>query len=769
MTKHYWRDLLLALCLFATVKAQTTTGSIEGRVTDPSGAPVPKAVLTLIDTATNQSNSAQTDDSGDYTFPLVAPGHYRLSVAASGFRQFVRDFPLDVAQKARVDMALVVGDVTQTVEVSEKAVLLEADSSSLGQVIDNRQVVDLPLNGRNPFALAALTPGVTGFGGFGIGLTKGRGAVIAAGSNNFQANGGITGSNEILLDGVPITVCCQGQPALIPSIDIVQEFRTQTNSSEAEFGRTSGGILNIITKAGGNALHGTAYEFLRNEKLDANSFFSNRAGLAPLPGRTDLRPPLRYNQFGFSVSGPVVLPKIYNGKNRTFFSGGYERIYQRRSLFAQYSVPTLAMRGGDLSASPVQVYDPTSTRPDPNNPGQYTRTPFLNNRIPTSQISPVALNILKLFPTPTTGGITDNFSAVASQHDDSRQGSVRVDHYFNERYRTFARFSLDDNDHGEPNYWNSVATPGDFAQTITAKTFVWDNSYTFSPNVVAQFRYGFSWQTNNRQPYSAGTDLLGLGFSSAYISQLQANYLPALYISGFDGPSENANQAWSHYSHVAAASVTVVHGAHTMKAGWDGRLLLDQNHSVSVPSGEFSFGTEFTNGPNPFNAVPSGGVPYLSFASYLLGNPDGGDMFYADATSLKNWYHAFYFQDDWKVTSRLTLNLGLRWDIETGITERHNRIAWLDPNATNPLSQVTGLDLRGVTKFACQNGNPCQRWETAWKNPGPRVGFCLSSYQQYRRSRRLWYLLPSNNTTYLYFRPTQVSWSRMMLFLPLMG
>lgn len=385
------------------------------------------------------------------------------------------------------------------------------------------------------------------------------------------------------------------------------------------------------------------------------------------------------------------------------------------------------MRAGDLSASPVPVYDPSSTRPDPNNPGQYIRTAFLNNRIPTSQISPVALNILKLFPAPTTAGITDNFSAVASQRDDSRQGNVRLDHYFSERFRTFARFSLDDNDHSEPNYWNSVATPGDFTQTITAKTFVWDNSYTFSPNLIGEFRYGFSWQTNYRQPYSAGTDLLGLGFSPAYVSQLQAQYLPALYIGGFDGPSENANQSWSHYSHVAAASLTWVHGRHTMKAGWDGRLLLDQNHSVSVPSGEFSFGTEFTNGPNPFDAAPSGGVPYLSFASYLLGNPDGGDMFYTDATSLRNWYHAFYFQDDWKVTPRLTLNLGLRWDIETGITERYNRIAWLDPNAPNPLSAATGLNLKGAVQFACQNHNPCQRWETAWKNPGPRVGFAYQA------------------------------------------
>ncbi|MBV9033296.1 MAG: TonB-dependent receptor, partial [Acidobacteriaceae bacterium] len=754
MKQISWQRIFLVLSLCGISQAQTTTGSVEGRITDPSGAAVTKAAVMLTNTATNQTMDTTSEEAGDYTFPLVAPGNYRLTVTVNGFRKFDREFTLGVAQRARVDVGLIVGNPSETVEVSEKAVLLEADSSSLGQVINNRQVVDLPLNGRNPFALAALTPGFVGLGGFGIGLTRGRGAVVAAGANNFQANGGITASNEILLDGVPITVCCQGQPALIPSIDIVQEFRTQTNNSEAEFGRTSGGILNIITKAGGNALHGTAYEFVRNEKFDANGFFSNRAGIAPLPGRSDLRPPLRYNQFGFSITGPVVIPKLYNGKNKTFFSGGFERVFLRRSLFGSFSVPTTAMRTGDLSASPVPVYNPASTTADPANPGQYIRTAFFNNQIPANRINPVALNILKLYPTPTSAGITNNFSSVASQRDDSRQGNVRLDHYFSERYRTFARYSLEDNDHSEPNYWNSVATPGDFTQFITAKTFVWDNLYTFSPDLIAEFRYGFSWQTNYRQPYSTGTDLVALGFSPAYVSQLQAEYLPPISISGFDGPSENANQAWSHYSHVAAFSLTFVRGKHTVKTGWDGRLLLDQNHSVTVPSGEFSFGTTFTNGPNPFNAVGSGGVPYLSFAGFLLGNPDGGDMFYTDATSLRNWYHAFYFQDDWKVTQRLTLNLGLRWDIETGITERYNRIAWLDPDAVNPLSQTTGLNLKGVVQFACRNGNPCQRWETAWANPGPRVGFAYQATNNtVLRGGYGIYYLPTTQRSYVASNP----------------
>ena len=718
-----WVAFIVLLLACTGLQAQTVTGAVLGRVTDPSNAPVPGAAVNLTNTATNESFKTLTGTAGDYEFPLVLPGQYRLVVSVEGFREFERDFSLDVNQQARVDVTLTVGKVTEKVFVTGQAVVLETDTSSLGQVVETHQVADLPLNGRNPFALVALTPGVTALGYFGAGLNAGRGALLAAAANNFQSSGGITGSNEILLDGLPITVCCQGQPAMIPSIDVISEFKVQTDVSAAEFGRTSGGILNIISKTGGNSLHGTIYEFLRNEKLDANDFFSNLSGIEPIPGRTDLRPPLRYNQAGFSVGGPVVIPKLYDGRNKTFFFGGFERTWVRKTEFSSFSVPTMAMRSGDLSASPSPVYDPTTTKPDPSNPGQYLRTAFANNQVPVSQ---VAASYLNLYPTPTTSGIVDNFSAVAPRIENETQGNVRVDHYFTQSFRSFVKFGIDNNGHLEPNFWKSIATPSGYTQNVGGKAFVWDNSLTLTPNLIADLRTGFAWQTNYREPYSNGTNLVGLGFSPSYVDQLQAQFLPPAYVTGFDGPAENSNQAWSHYTSVAAASITWVHHRHTIKAGWDGRLERDSNESLSAPSGEFYYGATFTNGPNPFNAVQPGAEAYLSFASFLLGIPNGGDQYFSDAWSVQNFYNALYIQDDFKVTPKLTLNLGLRWDIETGVSERHNRIAWLDPSASNPLAAETNLSFTGAVQFACQKGNPCQRWETAWKNPGPRVGFAYS-------------------------------------------
>ena len=262
-----------------------------------------------------------------------------MTTEKSGFQRFATEFELQVGQTARIDVSLTVGQVSESVNVSERAVLIESETSSLGQVIGSKQVADLPLNGRNPFALASLTAGVWPGGSFGVGLVTTRSAAQMAGANNFMADGGVGGSNEVLLDGVPVTVCCQGQPAIIPSVDVTQEFKVQTNSSPAEFGRTSGGILNIITKSGTNDIRGAAYEFLGNDQLNAANFFTNRSGKPPFPGRNDFRTPLRNNQFGFTIGGPIIIPKLYSGKNKTFFFGGWEATHVRQYSFVTSVVP----------------------------------------------------------------------------------------------------------------------------------------------------------------------------------------------------------------------------------------------------------------------------------------------------------------------------------------------------------------------------------------------------------------------------------------------
>lgn len=719
--------VFLFFALALPVAAQTTTGTVTGIVTDAAGAAVPQATVRLSSEATGFSQAVTTTADGAYVFPLVSPGTYQITIEHQGFQRFVRSFALAVAQQARIDAELTVGQVSESVVVSASAVLLEATSSNLGQVVTNRQVTELPLNGRNPFALAALTPGVTPLGSFGVGLTGGRGAAQSAGVNNFTANGGMTGANEILLDGIPITVCCQGQPALIPTIDTTEEFKVQTNTSPAEFGRTSGAILNILTKSGTNQFHGSLYEFFRNEKLDAANFFLNRAGTNPIPGRTDRRTPLRYNQYGAAAGGPVVIPRLYNGKDRTFFFANFEITSLRRSLFRTFSVPTAAMRTGNLTEAGSDIFDPATTTPNPGMAGRYTRTPFANRMIPTSRISLVALNILQLYPLPQRPGIVNNLDSVASSLDDDKQISFRVDHNLTQKYRIFGRYSRLWNDHYEPNYWNSVSSPAGFNQFIKSHTLVLDQIWTLRPTLLFNFRYGFARQRNFRDPYSLGTDLAALGFSPLFTSQVQERFLPAISISGFNGNDETGNQRFTRYSHNVAAAVSLVRSAHNMKFGWDGRMFIDHNASLGSPAGNFSFATTFTSGPDPVQAVPTGQAPYLGFASFLLGLPTSGNLTYTDATSQNGFYHALYFQDDWRISQKLTLNLGLRWEMETGPVERYNRIATVEPDIVSPLAQQTALPLRGGLEFRGVNGAARSRYKTDANNFGPRFGFAYSA------------------------------------------
>lgn len=719
-------SLILALCSLGTV-AQTTTGTVTGTVTDAAGALVVAASVKLVNTGTGLSLTATTGENGGYVFPLVQPGAYEISFEKQGFQKFARSFTLAVTQQARIDAQLTVGQLNESVQVSAGAVLLETDTSNLGQVISNRQVVDLPLNGRNPFALAALTPGVTPLASFGAGVAGARGAAQSAGANNFLANGGMTGSNEILLDGIPITVCCQGQPALIPTIDTTEEFKVQTNTSPAEFGRTSGGILNIVTKSGTNRFHGTAYEFFRNEKLDTANFFVNRAGTNPIPGRDDRRTPLRYNQYGFAAGGPVLIPKIYNGKDKTFFFGNVEVVQLRRSLFRTFSVPTMLMRTGNLSEGSSDVFDPSTTRPNPDLPGRYLRTPFPGRTIPPARMSAVAQNILKLYPAPQRGGIVNNLDSVASSRDDDKQLSFRVDHNFSERNRLFGRYSRLWNDHYEPNYWNSVSSPAGFNQFLKSHTLVLDQIMTLKPTLVLNLRYGFARQRNFRDPYSLGTDLGALGFSQPFTQQVQERFLPVIAINGFNGNDEPGNQRFTRYSHTLAAAVSIIRSSHNMKLGWDGRIFLDHNASLGSPAGSFSFGTTFTSGPDPVAGVPAGQAPYLSLGSYLLDLPTSGSLTFTDATSQQGFYHAFYFQDDWKISRKLTLNLGLRWEMETGPTERYDRLATIDPNMPSPLAQPTGLPLKGGLVFRGTGGASRARYKTDANNIGPRFGFAYSA------------------------------------------
>jgi hypothetical protein len=337
---------LLALCS-PSLQAQVQNGTISGTVTDPAGAVIPDAAVTLTGKETGLVLHTQSTKNGFYSFPQLIPGDYTLTVEEKGFRKAISTLTLTVGQTAELNIPLSVGSETQTVSVSaEAAATLDTETSHLDYTVGSRQVDDLPLNGRNPYGLATLAPGIMPGANFGVGVAVARGAVVAAATNNFESNGGIGGNNEILLDGVSIVVCCQGQPAVTPSVEYVNQVRIVTSNPPAQYGRTSGAVLNIASKTGTNVLHGDVYDFLRNDKLDAAPFFTKRSGVYPYPGHKDFRTPHRENQFGVLVTGPVVIPHIYNGKDRTFFTFNYEGIRNFAPAAALTTVPTTLMRQG---------------------------------------------------------------------------------------------------------------------------------------------------------------------------------------------------------------------------------------------------------------------------------------------------------------------------------------------------------------------------------------------------------------------------------------
>ncbi|HTM49472.1 MAG TPA: carboxypeptidase regulatory-like domain-containing protein [Bryobacteraceae bacterium] len=721
------RTLLLALTLTACAAAQNITGAITGKVMDAAGAVIPDVSVTLTSQSTNITATAKTNGEGIFSFPLSKPGQYRLTAEKAGFQKYATEtFDVAVDQTVRVDAVLKVGEVSAAVTVLERPNLVESETSSLGQVITTREIEDLPMNGRNPMSVAEFAPGFQPMNTFGDGLQATRAAAQMVGAGNFAANGGVTANNEILLDGVPMTVCCQGQAVLVPSADTVSQVKVQTNASTAEFGRTSGGVLNMITKSGTNQLHGSLYEFFRNEKLDAANFFTNRSAKPPIPGRDDYRGPLRFNQFGFTAGGPLKIPRLYDGRNKTFFFVGWEGTHTRTSNYASaVTIPT-ALRSGNFAESPFLIYDPNTAHIQPET-NTTVRDPFPGQSIPSGRISPIALNYLKFFPLPDRPGVVQNFSWVASTATDDNQGNVRLDHNFGSNDRFFARFSISDNDNIPPDWMPDGPTAN--KQFVTAHTFITDYVKVLSPTMVLDLRYAFAKQRNKNFGNANLFDAASMGFSNNFVSQQAFPALPAVTISGYRAIGNTARRDWDHYTHALNANLSWLHGAHSVRTGWDGRMFIDNTVSLDNGGGTLTFDGNWAKGPGPNIALPAGSQPYYAMATFLLGTVGSGTLLYRDSVARHQFYNAFFVQDDWRVSRKLVLNLGLRFEIETGFQERYNRQTFFDPDTLSPLSNQVqaglGRPVYGAIRFAGQDGAPRNLWATA-HNLGPRAGFAYS-------------------------------------------
>ena len=725
------------LLLAAPVYAQVANGSIAGRVTDSTGAILPDTPVKLTRTDTGLVLNAKTNSDGVYTFPSLQTGPYKLDVMRQGFKATTASLVLSVEQNARVDLALAVGSAGESITIQgDQITQLDTENSSLDFTVGKTQVSDLPLNGRNPYGLAALSPGIVPGNSFGAGVSVARGAVVAAATNNFQSNGGIGGSNEILLDGVSIVVCCQGQPPLTPSVEVVDQFKVITSVPPAQFGRSSGGILNIVTKTGTNGLHGDIYEFFRNDQLDAANFFTKRTGVYPIPTRHDFRLPHRFNQFGGFVGGPVFVPKLYNGKDKTFFTFGYDGIRNSTATFVTTTVPTVLQRAGIFTEAPAPIYSPYSVA---QTGSTFTRallpagvasngTPYAAGYgVPS--LNPVTARLLTFYPLPNAAGATNNYSYSKALTDTATQYNFRVDHNFSASNRTFVRGTRDVNNHHENDLFNQLSGPNGINQALTAYLFAIGHTYVASPNLLLQFNYGFAYQKNRQIPQNfTGFNAGDYGFSSNFLSQQQVPGIPYTSISGYSANSlQSSFNAFDHYTHTLTAAAILTRGKHTFTAGWEGRFVLENNQGLGNGVGSFTFDTTLTNGPVTTATVPAGQSQFDAFAAFALGASTSSSITRQLTLAWSQRYNAVYLQDDFRATQKLTLNLGLRYDIDPGFQERLNRWADFDPNATNPYAASTGLNFKGGAQFFGQPNGINRSWTTYHNELAPRFGLSYAA------------------------------------------
>jgi hypothetical protein len=708
--------LAVLISSFSYSNGQSYQSQLTGTVTDASGAVIPNADLTATNLATGVSASTKTNGDGIYRFPTLQPGQYELNCTVTGFKRFHQgQFTLAVDQVMQLDMALEPGQTTQEVTVTGAPPQLQTETSTLAQVVTTRSIQALPLNVRDPFALMGLTPGVI------YGPNFGNGGGEDVGRNYFKADvyigGGRSGSNSLLIDGAPDTLPDASKAVIDPPIDSVQEFSVQASNYDSQYGRTSGGVVNMITKSGTNQIHFVLYDFERHSVLDANNFFNNSSGLA---NRSFAR-----HQYGADGGAPIR-------KNKWFVFGDYEALKQGYPLTTIDTLPTALQRTGNFSqtftssGALITIYDPSTLTVLPS--GTRQRTPFPGNIVPTSEINPVSAAVIGFYPQPNLPGnsITNasNYIYGANSTNNSFKYDLRTDYNFSESTRMFIRYSREQ---------DLRASPGDMPDPIGGGRTTRDHytngvfgvSHVFSPSTVADINLSGLRALAAQNGASYGFNLADLKLPASFISQVAPEF-PVFATSDVTGTS-NAADSFTQYQprNVWSALVNVSHqmGKHSLKFGGTYMSLRFNEGQNANASGTFSFDRTFTQGPNPVVASSSAGN---GFASFLLGNPTSGSIIAIQPISTYSTYYGLYVQDDWKVTSKLTVNFGVRWDVTVGDREKYNRLAWFNPTAPSPIGPAAGLpNLTGTLSWVGDGNNKSQQ-ETDVENYAPRIGFAYS-------------------------------------------
>jgi Carboxypeptidase regulatory-like domain len=709
------------LVLSSLALSQEFRATVTGRITDPAGSPISGADITLRNTETGTVTDSKSGEDGDYQVLFLIPGNYSVTVEKPGFKKAIREgVTLDVAQRAVVDVALAVGDVSQSVTVAANAQALQTESADRGVNISSSQVLDVPLMGRNPFAAAWSAPGV-----IQAASTQRLRPFDISGSSSMAIAGGRPSTNEVLVDGIT-SLLEATSVSYVPTAEAVGEFKVQTTNFDAQYGWTLGGVVNMITKNGTNQFHGSVFEFFQNTHLNANTFNSNLTGVP--------RQSSHINTFGGDIGGPVI-------KNKLFFSYTFEDIRQVIPDPFSTSIPTPLQKQGnfsqtyyarDANGNPlVQViYDPFSTSAGPN--GTLVRTAFPGNIIPPSRLDPIAVKVFSYVPTgnvpgdPLTGlnNLTNNGNT-RKFTDYFPENTVRGDYEINQSMRMFVRYSRNALQEERSFHYstNAAINPAD---TGNNNPFTRENhnaivqfTKTLSPTMVLDLRAGlerFKSESGSNQGATVGPS--ALSFSSTFVNEA-ANWFPKFNWANYEG----AGAQPTYTSPVAQTnsfqgSFSKTMGRVSSKFGAEFRLIRGYSQLPGYNAGNFTFDQTFT-GANPTSIQPSSGN---ALASFLLGTPQSGYIQVAGEPARQEKLTSVYFQNDIRVTEKLKINLGLRWDYLGPMTDRFNQLPrGFAAQTLNPIS-TPAFPVYGGVLFAGVNGNPRGIFNSSWGNVGPRAG-----------------------------------------------
>ena len=721
----FWRFVILVagvgLIGIANLQAQVVTGQLTGRTTDPSGAVVPGVQVNVLNSDTGLERTTSTNEEGYYTVPLLPPGMYQISVRKEGFRPVTRTgITLQVDQIARIDFAFQVGAVSEVVEVHGSAGLVETESAAMGSVVQRETLLDLPLSQRDTFALTLLSPGVQPPVGGVLGTRFDS-------TYSFSVNGGRPQSSEVMLDGVTDTTpgaFAQNFAAITPPPDAVEEFKIQTSNYAAEFGRSGGGIVNVVMRSGNNVFHGSAHEFLQNKVLDATNFFSNRAGV-PI-GQ------FKRSQFGGTFGGPIK-------KNKLFFFTSWESLREGADQNRTDTVPTARERLGDFSASfqsvggvctPVQIYDPTTTLANSSGSG-YIRSPFPGNVIPPSRLDPVGAKAASYYPLPNVPGVScsgannryaDGVNKFSTNETDSKGDWVPTD-----KDHVFLAMSYFGALRNQADLYGTAADTNGRnigPDSYPAKSARADYTRVVSPTFLLDFRGGAVRWGRTTPPFPANWNMTNLGFPQNLQAQMnQPVAFPLFTITGYSNLgyySPYIFQDGTLYQMIGNA--TWIRGKHNIKFGGEHRIQQDFEDTGFWTAGNYTFDRTFTQGPNPNTAAANLGN---AIAGLLLGTGTGLVTKNPGAFT-SNHYTGVFIQDNIKLTAKLTLDIGLRYELETPRKERNNKLSyWV--NSPSPLAtEVPSLpNLSGGLAFVGPASNYAQ-FDTDYNNFAPRLGLAYA-------------------------------------------